>query len=566
MIQKFFRPPQFDSDEENFRAKFINGFAWVGVALLVIGILPYLRSPGSDLTILILSGLIVVLLVARYLLQKGMVTTAGWVIIVLGWTGIGLQAYTADGVKDVIVMAFIAIGLLASIVINRAAGTAVILTSIIVIAGLALLEARGIFQAREQDPIIYGRDLSFIFITIAMLIYFSTTSLLDAIKRANKSENELRTTNLSLQELNQSLEERVARRTLELKLANERNERRARQFEAIAQVTRAITSNQNLDSLLPSLTEVISEKFGFYHTGIYLLDEEREFAVLRAANSEGGGRLMARNHKLRIGQTGIVGFVAATGIPRIALDVGTDAAYFDNPDLPETRSEMALPLDLSGNLLGVLDVQSIQPDAFQAEDVDVLATLADQVTIAIQNAQTFEATQRRFKETTLSSISYLQESWRTMGAKGSVWGYTIAGNVIKPLEKPLQAPLITNASLNGTPAYESGSRASLAVPIRLGGNVVGALHVQLPEHEWDSDEIDIAQAVADRLSLALEATTLLEATQKRAEIERLTADITGKIGSSTRIDSILRTAAEELSRVLGGSDVLVQINSDSIEA
>lgn len=566
MIKEFFKPPRFDSDEENFRAKFINGFAWVGVPLLAIGIIAYLRSPSGDLTILILSGMIVLLLLARFLLQKGMVTTAGWVITVLGWTGIGLQAYTADGVKDVIILAYIAIGLLASIVINRTAGTAVILTSILVIAGLALLEDRGVFQAREQDPINYGRDLSFIFITIAFLIYFSTTSLRDAINRANKSDNELRSANLSLQELNQSLEERVAHRTLELKLANERNERRARQFEAIAQVTRAITSNQPLDSLLPSLTEVISEKFGFYHTGIYLIDDDREFAVLRAANSEGGRRLIARTHQLRIGQTGIVGFVAATGNPRTALDVGTDAAYFDNPELPETRSEMALPLNLSGNLLGVLDVQSVQPDAFHPEDVDVLSTLADQVAIAIQNAQTFETIQQNLKEATISSISYLQESWQTLGGKGSIWGYSMSGSVIKPLDRPLQASLIKDASLSGTPAYENGSRAGLAVPIRLGGKVVGALHVQLAEHEWDSDEIDIAQAVADRLSLALEATTLLEATQKRAEIERLTSDITGKIGSSTRIDSILRTAAEELSRVLSGSEVLVQINTESIEA
>jgi GAF domain-containing protein len=153
-----------------------------------------------------------------------------------------------------------------------------------------------------------------------------------------------------------------------------------------------------------------------------------------------------------------------------------------------------------------------------------------------------------------------------MNVRNQTWGYSIAGNAVRPLDKPIRDPLILDVSANGEPAYESGARAGLAVPIRLAGKVVGALHVHLPEHEWESDEIDIAQAVADRLSLALETTTLLEATQKRAEIERLTADITGKIGSSTRIDSILRTAAEELSRVLGGSDVLVQIHSNAIEA
>jgi GAF domain-containing protein len=566
MIRNFFNPPAFDTEEDNFRAKFINGFAWVGILLLAIAIIFYFFIPGESFTIIILSSLIGVLFAALYLLHKGRVIPAGWVIVILGWAGIGLQSYTADGVKDVILVAYIAIGILASIVINRTAGTAVILTSILIIVGLAVLEARGIFQARAQDPIIYGMALSFIFVLTATLIYFSTTSLRDAIQRANQSETELRAANESLQELNQRLEERVASRTVELQSAKDRNERRARQFEAIAQVTRAITSSQHLDNLLPLLTEVISEKFGFYHVGIYLLDDERLFAVLRASNSDGGRRMLARNHKLRIGQTGIVGYVAATGTPRITLDVGADAAYFDNPDLPATRSEMAVALSLSGTILGVIDVQSLEPNAFQAEDVDVLATLADQVTIAIQNAQAFEATQKYLDETRRSTDSYLVDSWRALNIKGQMLGYSITDNVVKPLDKSLQASLITNASINGEPVYENGARASLAVPIRLAGNVVGALHVQLQEHEWESDEIDIAQAVADRLSLALEATTLLEATQKRAEIERLTADITGKIGSSTGIDSILRTAAEELSRVLGGSDVLVQILPETLEA
>lgn len=561
MNLKFFNPPHFELEEDNNRARFINGFAWTGIALLFAGIIPYLISPSGDFTILILAGLIAVLAISLILLHRRQIRFAGWIVVVLGWMGIGLQAFTADGVKDVIVMAFVAIGLLASIIINRVAGIVVILASILVIILLSILEARGILFARQQDPMIYGRDLSFVFVTIAVLIYFSTTSLRDAIQRAKRSESELRATNQSLQELNQNLENRVASRTAELYLANERNERRARQFEAIAQVTRAMLSNQNLESLLQPLTHVISEKFGFYHIGIFLLDEKREFAVLRAANSNGGKRMIAREHKLGIGQTGIVGYVAAVGAPRIALDVGADAIYFDNPDLPDTRSEMALPLKIAGNIFGVLDVQSTYSNAFQAEDVNVLSTLADQVSIAIQNAQTFQITQQHLEEARRSSSVYLKESWRAINPGTRAWGYSISNNNIRQLEKPFHVPLISEASAQGGPVFENGRLALLAIPIRLAGNIVGAIHIRLPEHDWEVDEVDIAQAVADRLSLALESTTLLEATQKRAEIERLTADITGKIGSATQIDAILRTAAEELSRALGGSDVLVQIQS-----
>jgi len=113
-----------------------------------------------------------------------------------------------------------------------------------------------------------------VFIAITALIYFSTTSLRDAVARANKSEASLRASNQSLQELNQNLESRVASRTTELELANQRNEKRAQQFEAVAQVARATTASQNIETLLPNLVNLISKQFGFYHAGIFLLDEQ----------------------------------------------------------------------------------------------------------------------------------------------------------------------------------------------------------------------------------------------------------------------------------------------------
>ncbi len=561
-MRRFFSPPIFESEEDNFRAKFINGFAWVVSGLLALAMIPYLIEPGGDFTVIILSGLIVVLLTSVLLLRRGNINASAWVVVLLGWLGIGFQAFTADGVKDVIIMGFIAIGLLASIVISHRAGSAIILSSIAVIILLAWREANGLFVPREQDPIIYGRDLGFIFLSIAVLIYFSTTSLRDAIHRANKSEESLRGTNESLRDLNQTLEQRVSSRTDELERANQRNERRARQFEAVAQVTKAAAANQSLEDLVSLLVDVISEKFEYYHAGIYLLDNNREYAELRAANSDGGKRMLVRNHKLRIGQTGIVGYVAATGDPRIALDVGADAAFFNNPELPETRSEMALPLKSAGLVIGVLDIQSTDRNAFNEEDIEVLSTLADQVATAIQNARYYESTQELIEEAQRMTGSYLRDTWQTLKSQEQIIGYVADGTSLKQSEQPMDSSLLSRVSNNSQPVVQHGEKPSLAVPISIAGNVVGIMNITLSdEHDWISDEIDIAKAVADRLSLALEAATLLESTQKRAEIERLTSEITGKIGASTQFDSILRTAAEELSHALGGSEVLVQIQA-----
>jgi GAF domain-containing protein len=523
---------------------------------------PHLVGNAKNFTITIFSGLIVVMLIAIYLLRRGNVDASGTIIIVFGWLGVSIQAFTADGVKDVIIVAFIALGLLASIIVNWRISGVVILSSIAVIWALALLQIGNFFVASSQAPVAFARDLSFVFIAVAVLVYFSAKSMRDAIERATISEQNLIRSNESLKELNQNLENRVESRTEELTAANARNERRARQFEAIAQVARATTSIQDEDTLLSRLSQVISEQFGFYHVGIFLLDEDQQHAVLRASNSEGGRKMLARRHRLKIGQAGIVGHVGASGTPRIALDVESDAAFKDNPDLPETRSELALPLKLGDEILGVLDVQSTEANAYQPEDTEILYILADQVAIALQNARSHEATHILLEAAQRTSVSYLKEAWRLLQTREKRIGYLVSDNTLKPLEKFVSTSHLNKAVSQGEVVVVDGDTATLAVPIHLRGEVVGVLDVHVPAgHDWDPDEIDIARAVADRLSLALETATLLQSTQRRAEIERLTADISGKVSASINLRNVLQTAVEELGHALPGSDIVIQFSS-----
>ncbi len=566
MIKRLFSPPVFDNEEDNFRAKFINGFAWIVILLLTLSLIPVL-GPNADenagTTIIFLAGLILAMILSLYLLRKRKLNVSGWIIIILGWFGFGLQAYAADGVRDIIIVGYVAISLLASIIINWRAGSIVMLLSILTIWVLAILEVNGFIQPGSQEPIAFSRDLSFMFVAIAVLIYFSTTSLRDASNRAKKSEQNLLVSNMNLQELNQTLEERVSQRTAELNSANSFNLQRARQFEAISQVVRAISSIQDLETLLPQITKVISEQFDIYHTGIFLLDENREFAVLRAANSEGGKRMLAREHKLAVGQIGIVGFVTATGQPRIASDVGMDAVFFDNPDLPSTRSEIALPLRYAGQVIGALDVQSTQSNAFNKDDIEVLITLADQVATAIKNTQVLEEARNTVSKFQNSLNEKTYEAWKVIQPRSLGLGFQLIGSTIKPLDAPLEGKHIQQALAQNKAVLSGGEEnvtSSLAIPIRLRGQTVGVLNLRTNNnYKLSTDDTEIAEAITERLSLAIESATLLQSTQHRADIERLTTDISSKISSSTRFETILQTAAEELSKALGGSDVLVQI-------
>jgi len=476
-------------------------------------------------------------------------------------------ALTTNGLKNSAIASFPIILMIAAILLGRRVLPIAAPLTILALIVIAFEDLRGnipFVSTGLDDAII----LPVLLAATAGILNLMIVRLNESIFRAKESERMHIAENAELVQLRASLEERVKQRTNELEFANQTNDRRARQFQAVAQVMKAISNIQDLGTLLPRVTQVISEQFNIYHSGIFLLDAQREYAVLRASNSEGGKKMLVRGHKLQVGQTGIVGFVTATGQPRIALDVGSDAVYFDNPDLPNTHSEIALPLRYAGQIIGALDVQSTEANAFNREDVDALVTLADQVAIAINNAFTIEQAQQALSEARSALGATVRQAWQVMRPKSLGLGVRLAESTIKPLEEPLEGNHIQEALKKGRAilgTYE-GQRANLAVPIRLRDQIVGVMQISAREGlDLTKDEIDIAEAISERLSLAIESATLLQAAQQRADVERVTTDITSRIGSSTRFETILQTAAQELSKALGGSDVIVQIESAAVE-
>jgi GAF domain-containing protein len=472
-----------------------------------------------------------------------------------------------NGLKNAAMVGFPLVLMISSILLKRRSIFLSTPGAIIAVIIIAIFDLNGkipFVPAGLDDAIL----IPILLFGSARVVQIIVGKLNESLSRARISEQKHKEENIELTQFRAFLEERVNQRTNELDIANRFNLRRARQFEAVAQVNRAITSIQDLNTLLPRITQMISEQFNIYHTGIFLLDDNREYAVLRAANSDGGKKMIAREHRLQVGQTGIVGFVTATGQPRIALDVGADAAFFDNPDLPNTHSEIALPLRHAGQVFGALDVQSDEPNAFNQDDIDVLTTLADQVAAAIKNTLTLEEARNTISryETYLSDKT--NETWKVMQPKSVGLGFKMTGSTIQPLDAPLEGDHIKQALAQHKPVLhnEKDGLSSLAIPIRLRGQTVGVINLRTKNnHKLTSDDADIAQAVTERLSLAIETTTLLQSTQHRADIERLTTEISSKISSSTRFETILQTAAEELSKALSGSDVLVQIEPISME-
>jgi GAF domain-containing protein len=319
--------------------------------------------------------------------------------------------------------------------------------------------------------------------------------------------------------------------------------RRARYQEATAAVARDAASLLDLQALLSRVVTLISEEFGFYHAGIFLLAPSREWAVLQAASSEGGQRMLARAHRLRVGQQGIVGYVTGRNEPRIALDVGEDAVFFDNPDLPDTRSEMALPLRARGEAIGALDVQSIEPAAFGKEDVAVLQTLADQLAVAIGNARLFQQAQESLEAERRAYGELSRQAWAEMVRARSGLGYRYREREVSKIEQDEGA----GAEMSST------QLPSLTLPVEYRDQVFGTIvaHKPVGAGEWTPEERALMETLAGQLSIALDSARLYQDTQRAAAEERLTSQITARMRETLDVDLVLQTAIREMGAVLG---------------
>ncbi|MDL1909877.1 GAF domain-containing protein [Chloroflexi bacterium CFX6] len=425
----------------------------------------------------------------------------------------------------------------------------------------ALYLARAIGAPVDAGPALAGAGM----ITVIGVILIVLANFRNNVEKDRLEE--ARAMNRKLEELTAALEQGVEERAADLEKANRQITRRAFQLQAITELSEAIARLQDLNELLPVATRLISERFGFYHVGIFLVDGDQQFAILQAANSEGGRRMLARGHRLKLG-TGVVGFAAQSGKPRIALDVGRDAVFFNNPDLPETRSEAALPLRSREEVIGVLDVQSTQAGAFTNEDLQVLSALANQVAIAFENARLLTETRAALTQAQEVYNEFTRVEWSRAASQAGHPGFRYNAGRIELLETELQTPELASAVESGQVAANqpNGSRekrSALAVPVKLRGEVIGVLHVESndPSKTWQADEIGLVEAVAERAAYAMENARLFQEARRRAAKEQLISEASAKIGGAINLENILQTTAEELERVLGGSEILIQFQN-----
>ncbi len=329
--------------------------------------------------------------------------------------------------------------------------------------------------------------------------------------------------------------------------------RRARYLEATAKIARgASISMDDPELLYAHLVSLIAEQLGFYNVSLFLVDSAGEWAELRAASSEAGKHLLEQDYRLRVGVQGVVGYAADRGEVRVVADVRADVLFRAQGVLPATRSEVALPLRVAGAIIGVLDVQSVDPHAFSEEDVAVLQSLADEVSVAVSNVRLFQQLQESIQAERRARGESSSDVWREQLLAQSSLGFMKQKNVITPSGDFWEQEM-ASAVKSGRPALSLGDPRVLAVPIKAGGRVVAVIDARLPDGfgKWQPEQISLLEALSDELGEALERARLYEETQRRATREQLSREVTTRVRESLDIETILLTAVSEIGSRLG---------------
>ncbi len=342
------------------------------------------------------------------------------------------------------------------------------------------------------------------------------------------------------------LEKRVAERTRDV-------ERRSTQLQVAADFAREATAIHDLDELLELAVNMIRGRFGFYHAGIFLLSEDGEYATLSAATGETGKEMLKQGHKLRVGQVGMVGYVTDTGQPRIALDVEREPTHYQNPLLPETRSEMTLPLRIGDRLIGALDVQSQFPDAFQEDDLTIMQVMADQLAIAIENARLIQNSQEMVRQLQKLYGTYSKTAWNELAETNMSIGYEYDQRGLRNIPR--------ESYIEGEISRSELALAPVSIPIRVRGQVAATLNVWPQDADLDPEVKALLTTIADHLGQTLENARLFSEAQQRAEVERLVGEVSSRMRQTMDLETILQTAAIEIRRALDLSEAEIRLSA-----
>ncbi len=506
----------YEKWRESITPPMLRGAAIVGLIALPLGLA---TNPGPVQNAVFIASY-VILLVVTFVKFPYWARMSAFLLMIYA---LGLTTLLTTGILGDGDFFFLALVVFATLLFSPRVGWTMVAVMLLTYLGLAILLQAGVLHLSDSRAMI---PMVSEWISTPVTNTVFCAALVLGLGRLQQeflqSEDRATDTLKALQVERGTLEERVEARTLQLQAVNE-----------VGRVASSILDPQDLAGRVANL---ITDHFGYYYAALFLVDETGEQAWLYSATGEAGKLLKESKHHLKVGGNSMVGMAVSTAKPRVALDVGEESVRFQNPLLPYTRSEIALPLVIGERVLGSLDVQSTKAGAFGPQEIETLQGMATQVAIALDNARLFENAQKSLEEMEAVQRQYVSQAWQPF-ANNEKFEYRVGED-------------------------DAGTDNHLQVPLALREQVIGEISLT-GEGDWSPEQRNLVETVAAQAALALENARLVEESQAAARYEHQLAEITGKIWTATTVEGILQTAIKELGQALDANDARIQLRMES---
>lgn len=564
-LRRWFVLPVFEDEEKNRAAGLLNTILWVMLGLLSLtGLGFYLSDPGNLTRVGVIIAGLGILIISYGALRFGYVNIASYLLVGGIWAIMSVYVLRFGGLRVPAFATNIALIIMAGLLLGQRG--VIVFTVLALVTGVAavFVELNGLLAISFADfvpaPTAAFVSNAFTLLISGTLLYLTISNLNNALKRAQDNESALRESNLTLENVRTTLEERVVARTERL--------------EIIAALSERLNAILDLDQLLQELVDQVKERFHYYHVHIYLLDEAGQNLMMRAGVGQAGAQMKAQGHQIPLtAPTSLVARSARSGEVVSIDNVRQTADWLPNPLLADTYSEMAVPIILEGQVVGVLDVQEDEVAGLDESDATVLRSLASQVAVAIRNARLFAQVEAALANAETAQKRYITQAWEAgqINAQSRSRQYTRPGLPEPDEASWQQAKRVASGQENPVALPVNDNRiegSAIVAPISIGDQKIGAFQLIRTKAEgegvdWQEQDLAFVSAILDQIAQTAENLRLFQETQERAGRERTIREITDKLRSAPNLDLLLETAARELGQRLGVQHTVLELGVEA---
>lgn len=546
-------PQDFGSPGKNQAAELLGLVARFYLATgIVCGLATPLLGAAWMQTIITGSVLALLGLAILVLLRRGNVSASAWISLVGGWSILTANTATSGGLFTPLSWSYFLLVFLAGSLMGPFAAGFAAFISFLTMLGFTLAQQAGYLPYANLSP---GMTWSVAVAVLATFTIMVRKSLSIANRQAERERQDRETLDKQSKEweiLADTLTRRNSERTAEIS-------RYLLYLQASGDLNQTLHAQPDPQRLMEQIVDLIKERFGLYYVGLFLVDGSANWAILQAGTGETGQVMLARKHRIEVGM-GMIGWCIANGRPRVAADVSADATHVVPSELPLTRSEAAIPMRSLGKVIGALSVLSTRPNDFTHELMTVLQSIADMVGSALENKKLLEDKHTQTEEKSHAGGLEERQIWSD-AVGGSAKGYLYDRLSISPVLGE-DNPEIRMVRQSGKTMISAQPGApSVFVPMRIRAQVVGVLAFRKTRlgEPWSRREIELLEKLTDQLGETLDGARLYQSIQRQAAREQLVSELTTKMRETLDVDTVLRTAADEIYRTLQLEHVSVEL-------